>query len=85
MTIETTGIKVNGINFIILYITPNSNKNNFVDLLSAFLDTLNGQKIIIGGDYNLNALNPNAWLDQLCNNYNLKTEILRITRIQSGT
>lgn len=54
--IESTGIKIGDTNFINIYRAPSGNKDEFVDLLSTYLDTIGGQKIIIGGDINLNYL-----------------------------
>ena len=57
--IETTGVKIGSIIFINIYRPPSGNKDNFVELLTQYLDTLRGQKIIIGGDFNLNAVGGN--------------------------
>ena len=86
-TIETAGIKIGNINFISIYRPPNSRKDDFVDGLSTYLDTLGGQQIILGGDLNLNMnLNtPNAWINNICNTYDLKPRISGVTRIDSGT
>ena len=84
-TIETTGIKIGNTHFINIYRAPSGNKQDFVELLSDYLDTLGGEKILIGGDFNLNTLIENKWINQLCNNYQLETKIKSVTRIESGT
>ena len=86
-TIETAGIKIGNINFISIYRPPNGRKDDFVDGLATYLDTLGGQQIILGGDLNLNMnLNtPNAWINNICNTYDLKPRISGVTRIDSGT
>ena len=83
--VETTGIKIGSVNFINIYRPPSGDKNMFVDTLAQYLDTLRGQKVIIGGDFNLNAIGGNIWLDTLCNLYGLDIKITGETRIESHT
>ena len=83
--IETTGVKIGSIIFINIYRPPSGNKDNFVELLTQYLDTLRGQKIIIGGDFNLNAVGGNFWLNTICNLYGLEIKINDVTRIESQT
>ena len=83
--IESTGIKIGDTNFINIYRAPSGNKDEFVDLLSTYLDTIGGQKIIIGGDINLNYLVENKWIDNICDNYQMEAKIKKITRLESGT
>jgi len=83
--IETTGVKIGAVTFVNVYRPPSGNKDTFVDLLTQYLDTLRGQKIIIGGDFNLNALGGNFWLNNICNLYGLEVKINSITRIESQT
>ena len=68
-TIETTGLKIGDIYFLQIYRPPSGNKDNFVEILSTYLDTLGGRKLVIGGDFNLNSSVKNKWLEKLCNNY----------------
>ena len=81
--IETTCVKIGPIIFINVYRPPSGNKDIFVETLTQYLDTLCGQKIIIGGDFNLNVLGGNFWLNTICNLYGLKIKIDKITRIES--
>lgn len=83
--IETTGIKINDLVFLNIYRPPNGNKEIFVDTLTQFLDTIRNQKIIIGGDFNLNMLANNNWINAICNLYQLTPKIRGVTRIVSGT
>ena len=85
--IETTGLLIGNINFINIYRPPgnNADKDVFLDVLSTFLENKQGQKIIIGGDLNLNNLTKNKWLDFISNNFQLTPRIKSITRIDSGT
>ncbi len=83
--IETTGIKIGDVNFIQVYRPPSGSKDEFTDNLMFFLDRLGGQKIVIGGDFNLNTLVNNKWIDTLCHNYNLKIRITNPTRLESET
>ena len=83
--IESTGVNVGGVVFINIYRPPSGNKTEFVDILTQYLDTLRGQKIVIGGDFNLDNLNGNTFLNNICNLYGLTIKINSITRIASGT
>ena len=83
--IETTGIKINDLVFLNVYRPPNGNKETFVDTLTQFLDTTRNQKIVIGGDFNLNMLASNNWINAICNLYQLTPKIREVTRIVSGT
>ncbi len=53
-TIESTGIKIGKLTFINIYRPPSGDRDLFVDYLMQYIDTLRGQEIIIGGDFNLN-------------------------------
>ncbi len=53
---ETTGIKIGDIHFINVYRPPSGNKQEFVDLISAYINIISGAKLLIGGDFNLNIL-----------------------------
>jgi hypothetical protein len=82
---ETTGIKIGSLNFINIYRPPAGDKNNFVDIITQYLDTIRGQKVILGGDFNLNSIGGNLWLNTLCNLYGLDIKITGVTRIESLT
>ncbi len=84
-TIETTGIKVGDINFIQVYRPPSGNKEIFSDILTNYLGGFGGQKIILGGDFNLNSLVRNRWIDSLCHNFGLEAKITHPTRLESAT
>ena len=83
--LESTGIKIGSTYFINLYRPPNGNKQDFVDLLMQYLDTLGGKKIIIGGDFNLDLTGGNRYIEDICNLYRLEAKIRDCTRIASGT
>jgi hypothetical protein len=58
--IESTGVKeVGTLNFINVYRPPSGDKNLFVENMAQYLDTLRGQKVVIGGDFNLNVIGGN--------------------------
>ena len=83
--IETTGVIAGGFVFINIYRPPSGDKTDFVDILTRYLDTLRGKRIIIGGDFNLDTINGNNFLSNICNLYGLEIKINSITRIASGT
>ena len=83
--LESTGIKIGTTYFINLYRPPNGNKQEFVDILTQYLDTLGGKKIIIGGDFNLDLTGGNRYIEDICNLYRLEPKIRDCTRIASGT
>ena len=83
--LESTGVKIGTTYFINLYRPPNGNKQEFVDLLTQYLDTLGGKKILIGGDFNLNLTGGNRYIEEICNLYRLEAKIRDCTRLASGT
>jgi hypothetical protein len=83
--LETTCIKIEGILFLNIYRPPSGNKLNFIELISNFLESHRNDKIIIGGDFNINLLAGDALIDGLCNMYQLEVKIREVTRIASGT
>ena len=82
---ESTGVSIGKIIFINIYRPPSGNKDEFVNILTQFLDTVRGQKILIGGDFNLDTTNGNAHINTICNLYGLQAEINSVTRVDSGT
>ncbi len=82
--IETTGIKIGNINFIQIYRPPSGSKEDFVNYLTLYLNKFGGQKILLGGDLNLNTLVPNKWINDICNNFDLRVMIDKPTRLESG-
>ena len=83
--LESTGIKIGTTHFVNLYRPPNGNKQEFVDILMQYLDTLGGKNIIIGGDFNLDLTGGNRYIEDICNLYRLEPKIRDCTRIDSGT
>ena len=83
--IESTGIKIGKLNFINVYRPPSGNKDIFIETLMQFLDTIGGQQILIGGDFNLNLIGGNTWIRSICDAYRLEPKIGEITRIASNT
>ena len=61
--IETSGVKIGDINFINVYRAPNGNKQEFFNLITNYLDTLMGQNIVLGGDFNLDSNKDNKWIN----------------------
>jgi hypothetical protein len=58
--IETTGVKIGDINFINIYWPPNGNKQEFFNVITSYLDTLMGQNIVLGCDFNLDVNRDNT-------------------------
>jgi len=83
--IETTAVKIGNILFVNVYRPPNGSKSEFVETLKEFLLDQRYEKIIIGGDFNVNLLADQAWYTNLCLEFNLEVKINEITRIASGT
>ena len=83
--LETTCIKVGKVVFINVYRPPSGNKDMFVEVLSEFLNSLRACNVIIGGDFNLNTMVYNYWLNTICNMYDLEIRITGVTRVESGT
>jgi len=84
-TFESVGVRVGEVIFVNIYRPPSGNKDEFVEILSNFLDSVRGSKVLIGGDYNLDILGGNRWIESICNLYNLAHKINNVTRIESGT
>jgi len=82
---ETTGIKIGEVYFINVYRPPSGNKQEFVEVISAYLNSIGGVKVIIGGDLNLNILGGNTHIDEVCNQFGLVAKISGTTRIASNT
>ena len=86
--LETSAIKLdNQLVITCLYRPPSGNKQQCIDELVTWIESLNHSKLIIAGDWNLNILNNSdkLYFDNLCNSTNLKTKIKSITRLASGT
>ncbi len=54
-------------------------------LITNYLDTLMGQNIVLGGDFNLDANKDNKWINAICDLYGLVIKIKGITRVESGS
>ncbi len=74
-TFESVGVRVGEVIFVNIYRPPSGNKDEFVEILSNFLDSVRGSKVLIGGDYNLDILGGNRWIESICNLYNLAHKI----------
>ena len=83
--VETTGCRIGDIIFINIYRPPRGDKDQFVETITQYLSTLRSTKIILGGDFNLNTLEPNRWINSICNLYQLEIKLAGVTRIESGT
>ena len=69
-----------------MYRPPSGNKQQCVDELLNWIESLNHTHLIMAGDWNLNILNADKnYFDTLCNATNLKPKIKSITRLASGT
>jgi hypothetical protein len=84
-TLETTGISIGELSFINIYRPPSGDRDLFLTSLSQFLDTIKYRKLILGGDFNLNIIGGNDWLQNICSNYELETKINEPTRPESNT
>jgi len=70
---------------ISLYQPPAANKNTFKEEMVKMMDSFNGAKVIIGGDWNINFHNEANCIKDITEFYNIKPRITRITRPESGT
>ena len=82
---ESTGVSIGKVIFLNIYRPPSGNKDEFVNILTQYLDTVRGQKLLIGGDFNFDTTNGNAFMNTICNLYGLRIEINSVTRVDSGT
>jgi len=81
--IETCSIKIKDTCITSLYRPPSGNKQEFIDRLLEWIESTRLTKILIAGDFNINALNDEiSYLHQVANNANLEIKINDITRIQ---
>ena len=65
-----------------MYRPPSGNKQQCVDELLNWIESLNHTHLIMAGDWNLNILNADKnYFDTLCNATNLKPKIKSITRL----
>lgn len=83
--IESSGVKVGDVYFLNIYRPPNGDKDLFVESLTRFLNTKRGNKLILGGDFNVNFFSNPDWYTNLCRAFGLETKISDITRVASGT
>jgi len=83
--IETSGLSTCGVVFLNIYRPPGGNKDDFSRILLQYISSLNGRRLIIGGDFNVNRMADVAWYDNLCLGYGLETKIANITRVESGS
>ena len=83
--LETTSIKIGKTLFINVYRPPSGDKDMFVESLSDFVNLQRFNNIIIGGDFNLNMLVENFWINTICNMFQLEKRIVGVTRVESGT
>ena len=83
--LESTSIKIGNTLFINVYRPPSGSKDIFVEVLSNFLSSQRFSNIIIGGDFNLNMLEDNPWINTVCNMYLLEKKISGVTRVETGT
>jgi hypothetical protein len=83
--IETTAISINKVIIVNIYRPPSGDKTEFLDVLSQFLDTVRGNKLLLMGDFNLNTMGGNYYINTVCDLYDLSVKINSITRVESGT
>jgi len=83
--IETTGVKIGDVYFLNIYRPPSGDKDQFIELLLEFMNTKRGNKVIIGGDFNVNYLLNSDWYTNLCQEIGLEAKINDITRVVSST
>ena len=82
---ESVGIQVNGLSIYCVYRPPSGNKGIFLEEMCRLMDSNRGRKVVIGGDFNINNFKPDNILKNWANLYNLKPQILGITRPESGS
>ena len=83
--IETTGVKFNGVTFINVYRPPSGNKADFLDTLSRYIESINSDKIVVGGDFNINVLAEPQAIENFCLGLGLSLKINSVTRVASST
>ena len=83
--IETSGVKINGVNFINIYRPPSGDKDVFFDLLGGYLETLGNSKTLIGGDFNINLFTELQLIENFGLHYGLAYKISSVTRILSNS
>jgi hypothetical protein len=84
-TFESVGIKVGNLVILNIYRPPSGNKEVFIDELGNLLDSLGRQDILLTGDFNINFLESDNRLKDICNQYGISEKIREVTRIASGT
>jgi hypothetical protein len=67
-----------------IYRPLSGNKTEFLDVLSQFLDTVRGNKLLLMGNFNLNIMGGNYYINTVFDLYDLSVEINSITRVESG-
>jgi len=83
--IETSGIKINGVNFINIYRPPSGDRDVFFDLLGEYIETLGNSKILIGGDFNINLFTELQIIENFGLHYGVAHKISSVTRIISSS
>ena len=76
---------MDGIIFINVYWPPRSSKEEFINLLGDYLRNFGNQKIVVGGNLNINIFSERHILDQICIPFGLQPRINQITRVASST
>jgi len=84
--LETSAIIVDNTVFCSLYRPPSGNKNESIDKLIDWIESIRNSNLVIAGDWNLNNLNNDkTHLEKIEQLTNLKRKIKSITRLASGT
>ncbi len=84
--LETSAIIVDNTVFCSLYRPPSGNKNESIDKLIDWIESIRNSNFVIAGDWNLNNLNNDkTHLEKIEPLTNLKRKIKSITRLASGT
>ena len=84
--IESTSIIVGNLILTSIYRPPSGNKNQFVEKLTEWIESIGGKKIYIAGDFNLNYnSNDITYYRAIEESTELKPSITGITRVASNT
>ncbi len=84
--IETSSIIVNNTVIVSLYRPPSGNKNQFVQELTSWIETIGNKNIFIAGDFNINYLSEEvSYFNAIETECMLKPSITGITRVASAT
>ncbi len=83
--IESCGIRIGDLNIVNIYRPPSGRKAAFVEQIIELMEEMNGGKVIIGGDYNINFMSSTTCMTNVIEFYDIKPQLKGVTRPESGT